>query len=77
MSHMNINKPKEEYSQEFLLTLEIAKLRAELGIWKSRASTIEENLNSIFERVEKGEEVYLCHDNGDITYIGKVSEPND
>ncbi len=77
MSHVNINKPKSEYSHDFTLSLEMAKLRVELDLWKSRAGNFEKDLNSIFERVSNGEAVYLCQDNGDIIYIGKVEEPSD
>lgn len=77
MTHVNINKPKSHFNLEFTSSLEMASLRAELSFWKSRASDFEADLNSIFERVEKGEEIYLCQDNGDIIFIGKVEGPND
>jgi len=71
-SHVNISKPRSVFDSAFTSQLELVTLRAELALWKSRASTFEDDLNSIFERVANGEEIYLCQDNGEITYIGKV-----
>jgi len=61
MSHINICKPGRNHAVE-AQALQIAILSAEIKHYKSRASMLESDLLSIFDRVRDGDEVELWYD---------------
>lgn len=66
MSHCNITIPNRSH-WEFLR--QIALLKAEKSILEDRLVDMERSLESIFDRIKRGEEVYLDYSNGDRVYI--------
>jgi len=66
MSHCNITLPRHR-DWDFFRQIEV--LKAEKSVLESRLQTVESSLESIFDRIKRGEEVYLDYPNGDRIYI--------
>lgn len=54
--------------------LEIDILKAEKKRLEMSLDTANSNLESIFERVKDGEEVYLCYPDGNVLYLTGSSD---
>lgn len=66
MSHCNITLPRD---RDWDFFRKIAVLEAEKSILESRLRDVESNLESIFDRIKRGEEVYLDYRDGSRIYI--------
>lgn len=74
MSHCNITLPRER-DWDFMRA--IAVLKAEKTVLEDRLQSAERSLESIFDRIKRGEEVYLDYPNGDRIYIQAKPEEGD
>jgi hypothetical protein len=75
MSHSNITM-RNRYSHEETLASRIDILTVEKKRLEMLLETCESNLQSIFDRVKSGEEVYLCYEDGSILYLtGSPNQP--
>lgn len=73
MSHCNITL-RDRYSSAEQLGSRIDILTVEKKRLESLLDAAESNLNSIFERVKEGQEVYLCYPDGSLLYL--TGSPN-
>ncbi len=71
MSHVNITM-RERHSTYETMRDQIAILEAKLKLADERLASAETSLASIFERIKKGERVYLCYDDGSTIDIQAV-----
>ncbi|MCW2242229.1 hypothetical protein [Azospirillum canadense] len=69
--HVNIAHP-DSNREAWRHMQEVAELRARLEIVEKRARALEMDLDSIFNRIERGEKAELHYPNGDIVYIAAV-----
>lgn len=74
MSHCNITLPRE---RDWAFVLKIALLEAEKRVLSDRLLSAENSLESIFDRIKRGDEVYLDYPNGDRIYIQAKPEEAD
>lgn len=66
MSHCNISLPRD---RDWDFIRQIAVLKAERSVLEDRLRSVESELESIFDRLKRGEEIYLEYRNGDRIYI--------
>lgn len=74
MSHCNITM-RDRYSFESRQDEEISVLKAKNEHLSRLLDSAQSNLESVFERIRNGEEVYLNYKDGTRIYIQAVLEP--
>ncbi|ODT87038.1 hypothetical protein [Phenylobacterium sp. SCN 70-31] len=71
--HINISQI-DRFDSEWNSRLEFNKLKAELDIMTQRFKQAQSNLDAIFTRIARGEDVELHYSNGDVVRVGRLSE---
>ncbi|MGH6977900.1 MAG: hypothetical protein ACRED4_01180 [Brevundimonas sp.] len=74
VSHMNISDPNSN-SGVWREMLEVGKLKAEIDVLRRERDHYQSNLESIFDRIKSGEEVYLQYGSGERIWI--IAKPED
>ena len=73
MTHMNIQHPDEHQFGD-VREQQISRLQAELKYLQAKYNNVCEDLRSIYDRCDAGEEVYFERPGGGLMHIQKVPE---
>ncbi|RWB67598.1 hypothetical protein [Mesorhizobium sp.] len=68
--HINIHAPRDRY--DLRAEIELAHMKAEMALLQQRYDKMESDLDSIFTRIARGDQVELHYPNGEIVLITKA-----